>query len=196
MKRWIEHNFPNTRYDAVEVIFSPLVAGNQSSNHFENDEFSELHAHVNYPYMNEGYRQRSSEVATLTRRSIVFTELNHGYINAESEEEEDTRQIDQAFQNIDDWVDREKPAGGYASAYACFNEYMNWGLVSLRYIDAAQKDQWPALLRGVEDVMSNRRGFRRFDKFNQFLVALYQERAPGQVITDLYPQIIQWFLKK
>ena len=193
MKAWLERNFPSTRYDAIKIIFSPLVGGNQSSNHFENNGFRELQAHVNYPYMADWYREQSPQVATLVRGNIVFTELNHGYINPESEKRKYNRQVDRALRNIDDWIDRKKPAGGYANPYACFNEYMNWGLVSLRYLDYAPPDHQSWLRAGVENMMSNRRGFKRFAEFNRFLVDLYQDRTSDQVLADLYPQIIRWF---
>ena len=193
MKRWLERNFPDTQYNALKVIFSPLVNGNQSSCHFENNGFKELQAHVNYPYKGEWLQQFSPELAALIRGDIVFTEFNHGYINPESEKEAYADDIQQAFQNLDAWIDINKPAGNYNNAYACFNEYMNWALVSLRYAEYVQGEDLSDLVKGVEQMMVNNRGFKKFPKFNQFLLALYQNKSEEQVLADLYPSIVDWF---
>ena len=193
MKLWLGRNFPDTQYNALKIIFSPLVNGNQSSTHFENDGFKELQAHVNYPYKGEWLQQYSPELIALLRGDIVFTELNHGYINPESEKEVYADDIRKAFQKMDDWIETDKPAGNYNSAYACFNEYMNWALVSLRYADHVQAEDLPGLVKGVEQMMVNNRGFKKFPEFNQFLLKLYQSRSKEQVLADLYPSIIDWF---
>ena len=96
---------------------------------------------------------------------------------------------------MDRWAEEDKAAGSYDSPYACFNEYMNWALVSLRYVDYAQEEHLPKLLADVEDMMVERRGFKKFAEFDQFLVNLYQARKEGEVLADLYPQIVAWFKK-
>lgn len=70
---------------------------------------------------------------------------------------------------------------------------MNWALVSLRYIDYAPAAEQAKLIAQTEDMMVNRRGFRRFPEFNQFLVKTYKNRRKGQTVADLYPVIIGWF---
>jgi hypothetical protein len=41
--------------------------------------------------------------------------------------------------------------------------------------------------------MVNSRGFLKFAEFDQFLVKLYKNRKKGQVLADLYPEIVGWF---
>lgn len=92
------------------------------------------------------------------------------------------------------WLADDKPAKrAYNNVYACFNEYMNWGLVSLRYVDLAPKDELPVLLKRIEERMVTYRGFKKFAEFNQFLVSAYTNRPAAATVADLYPQIIQWF---
>lgn len=193
MKVWLERNFPNTKYNSFKVIFSPLVNGNQSSCNFEDNGFKELQAHVNYPYKSQWLQKYPTAMASLIRGDIVFTELNHGYINPESEKPIYSEGIKKAFKDLDAWLEMDKPAGNYASPYACFNEYMNWALVCLRYVDYAKAEDLPDLIANVEKMMVNHRGFIKFPEFDQFLVKLYQNKKEDEVLADLYPQIIAWF---
>lgn len=199
MKRWLDKNFPtSSNYDAFKVIFSPLVAYNQSANWFENNGFKELHAQVNFPYAEDvaaryikgGVKSKTAE--TLVRGNIVFTELNHGYINPEADKY--AERILKATSNRDHWVDKEK-GPGYYGGISAFNEYMNWGLVSLRITDYVPREEQDFIISKIEEMMVKGRGFPQFAAFDQFLVNLYRNRKPEQTIADLYPQIIEWFEK-
>jgi hypothetical protein len=70
---------------------------------------------------------------------------------------------------------------------------MNWALVCLRYADYAPKSEQARLIAQTENMMVNSRGFIKFAEFDQFLVKLYQNRKNGQVLADLYPEIVGWF---
>ena len=192
MQTWLNRNFPSTKYQSFKIVFSPLVSGNQSANWFANNGFKEAQAHVNYPF-DAGKNNAVSATATNLRRgNIVFTELNHAFINPEADKY--AKELTSAITNLDAWLAEGKPAKrAYNSVYACFNEYMNWGLVSLRYADAAPTNDLPLLQKRVEEMMVRYRGFKKFAEFNQFLVPLYQNRPAGTTVADLYPQIIQWF---
>ena len=197
MKRWLDRNFPTSSdYDGYKIIFSPLVAYNQSATWFESNGFKELQAHVNYPYPQDltRYTQEalSPRAAVLYRGNIVFTELNHGYINPEADKYGD--RILKAVSDRDHWVDKSKGPDYYPSI-ALFNEYMNWGLVSLRLVDYSPPDELAGMVARVDRMMVERRGFRRFKEFDAFLMDLYRARKPPQTIADLYPQIIEWFEK-
>ena len=193
MKGWLDKQFPSIRYDALKIIFSPLVGGNQSSWHHESNGFNELQAHVNYPYMGSYLEQYPQDVASLIRGNIVFTEINHGYINPESDKPENIERIEKSIKNLSDWIEKDKPATNYNTPYHCFNEYMNWGLVSLRYVDFAPPEYLPEMLADIENMMVKNRGFIKFAEFNQFLVKLYQERKNDKSLADMYPKIIDWF---
>ena len=193
MRTWLERNFPTTRYDLYKVVFSPLVHGNQSTTWFESQGFRELQPHVNYPYPQELGRwlpeALSRPAALLFRGNILFTEINHGYINPEADKYRD--EIIQATSNRDRWVDP-KNGPGYYPRISAFNEYMNWGLISLRFVDFAPPDEQAPMIAGIERMMTGNRGFPQFAAFNQFLVELYRRRPPGRTVADLYPQIIAW----
>ena len=192
-----DKNFPASNdYDSYRIIFSPLVAYNQSTTWFESDGFKELQPHVNFPYPQDVRRysraKMSPQAEVVFRGNIVFTEINHGYINPEADKH--AERIRKAISNRDRWVEKSK-GPGYYGGMGAFNEYMNWGLVSLRIADYAPREEQDALIAEIDKMMTERRGFPQFEAFDKFLVSLYRNRAPGQTLADLYPQIIEWFEK-
>ncbi|WP_169409404.1 DUF4932 domain-containing protein [Dyadobacter beijingensis] len=194
MQRWLNLNFPSTRYDSFKVIFSPLVSANQSASWFNLDGFREVQAHVNFPFRKPGTPSRFSKKARqIMAGDIVFTELNHGFIGPEGEKAANRSRIQKAFSDLTIWNDSTKSARYYDTPQSAFDEYMNWALVSLRYADVAPQAEQPQLFASVENMMVDVRGFRKFAEFNQFLVKTYQARKKGQVVADLYPQILTWF---
>lgn len=194
MKRWLDKNFPTSKdYDTYRIVFSPLVAYNQSTTWFESNGFKELQPHVNFPYpqdIERFYGKMSEQASVVFRGDIVFTEINHGYINPEADKYGD--RIAKAISNRDHWVDKSK-GPGYYGGIGAFNEYMNWALVSLRLVDYVPADEQDKLIANIDRMMTKGRGFPQFEAFDRFLVALYRNRKPGQTVADLYPQIIEWF---
>ena len=191
MKNWLDKNFPTSKdYDAYKIIFSPLVGYNQSTTWFESNGFKELQPHVNFPYYKD--KTLSKEAQILSDGAIVFTEINHGYINPEADKYEE--RIAKATSNRNHWVDAGK-GNSYYPGTAAFNEYMNWALVSLRYADYAPENEREKLIARVDEMMTKRRGFPQFAAFDKFLINLYKNRRADQTLADLYPQIIEWFEK-
>lgn len=192
MKNWLDKNFPSSNdYDSYKIIFSPLVGYNQSTTWFESNDFKELQPHVNFPYRKD--KTLSKEAQILADGAIVFTEINHGYINPEADKY--AERIVKAVSNRNNWVDASK-SENYYPGIATFNEYMNWGLVSLRYNDYAPENECEKLIGSIDEMMTKRRGFPKFAAFDKFLIELYRNRRPNQTLADLYPQIIEWFEKE
>jgi hypothetical protein len=182
-------------YDSHKIVFSPLVAYNQSATWMEDHGFRELQAHVNHPYAEDVSRWRaraplSPAALVLLRSEIVFTELNHGFINPFADTFGD--RAARAVRDRARWVDPARGADYYADA-AAFNEYMNWALVSLWVTDVAPAGEDAPLIEIVDRMMTRSRGFPGFAAFDAFLVDLYRHRAPGQTVADLYPRIFEWF---
>lgn len=195
MQNWLEKNFPGSnRYDTYNIILSPLVSYNQSSTWFESNGFKELQPHVNFPYRQDfkSLFPISQEAEFTYRGNIVFTEINHGYINPEGDKYGSV--VYEAVSNRNKWVDASKSANNYTGA-RIFHEYMNWALISLRIIDYVDESDQAKLIQRVERSMESGRGFLKFKAFNQFLVELYKNRKKGSTIADLYPEIITWFEK-
>jgi hypothetical protein len=195
MKKWLDANFPGSRhYDLYRIVFSPLVYGNQSTTWFESNGFRELQPHVNYPYPEDvqrwGVGRIGPESAILFRGLIVFTEINHGYINPEADKYAD--RIRRVVSNRAVWVG-DRHGDAYYRGIASFNEYMNWALVSLWFADHAPAADRAAMIAAVEKVMTESRAFPQFAAFDRFLLELYRSRKPGETLADLYPRIISWF---
>ncbi|CAN5403764.1 hypothetical protein BH09BAC4_BH09BAC4_17780 [soil metagenome] len=194
MKAWLEKQFPTTHYSSVKVLFSPLVGWNQSANRFEDNGFTEAQMHINFPFVSTTAKKQLLDIIKGKRMTIAFTELNHSYLNPEAEKY--TKDIAVAFKNLTDWTDPNKPAASYNNDLSCFEEYMNYGLVTLLYNDIFDQKIAETLRADIEKGMVDRRGFRRFKEFDQELLRLYQTRKPGQTVADLYPAIIAWAAKQ
>ncbi|WP_128545758.1 DUF4932 domain-containing protein [Larkinella soli] len=195
MVSWLDKNFPGTHYNALKVIWSPLVGYNQSANWFSDNNFKEMQAHVNFPYRTVANQSDVSVVSNAVKRgNIVFTEINHAYIGPEADKSRYTKDLQTAFQNLPHWAEG-IALKSYGNPLSCFNEYMNWGLVSLRYIDYAPPTDLDNLLAENDRRMTKYRGFKRFTEFDRFLVDLYRNRKPGTTVADLYPQIVAWFVQ-
>ncbi len=195
MQNWLTKNFPSTNYNSFKVIFSPLAGNIQSVNWLENNGFKEVQVHVNFPYTDsDKQKQFSSRALNIRKGNIVFTELNHSFINPEGEKSQYRKAIENAFSNMEVWNEKGKPAAQYYnSPNVSFNEYMNWGLVSLRYLDYAPIDEQAKLIADMETRQMEVRGFRKFRIFNQYLIKIYKNKPEGQTIADLYPLIVKWF---
>ena len=196
MQNWLKKNFPATRYNCAKIIFSPLVGGNQSAAFAESNGFKEQQTHVDFPFANYNVKtaKYSKAAFDLTRGDIVFTELNHGYENPEFEKnEENAFSFNKIPFKLSIFTTKGTPASTYNNPMQCVQEYMNWGLVSLRYVDFAPKEDLEALFTYRENFMVKRRGFTKFAAFNRFLIDIYTKRPEGKTVADLYPQIIEWF---
>jgi Domain of unknown function (DUF4932) len=197
MLNWLKKNFPATSKNCIKIIFSPLVSGNQSATFFESNGFTEHQAHVNFPFFwyNPKTSKYSKKAFDLTRGDIVFTELNHGFENPEFEKNEQNQALFNKISfKMDAFITKGTPSEwGYNNPLLCVEEYMNWALVSLRYVDFAPKEDLEALFKSRENFMVKRRGFTKFAEFNRFLMGIYTKRPEGKTVADLYPQIIKWF---
>jgi hypothetical protein len=190
MKTWLGRQFPEVdAYDSVKIVFSPLVGGSQSVTWFEQGDFRELQPHVNFPYRRLDDVSPASDA--IYRGNIVFTELNHGYINPTADGY--AGDIVDAVTDMSFWADEGRTAS-YGSPLSIFNEYMNWGLIALRYLDRAPAEDHEKLMTRLDRVMGeDGRGFLQFSAFRSFLVDRYSSRGEGETVADLYPAIDEWF---
>ncbi|HLP95602.1 MAG TPA: DUF4932 domain-containing protein [Saprospiraceae bacterium] len=182
---WLESHFTQ-RYHQYHIIFSPLSQGRHSTNRVKEEVF----IFVSGPTEGSGI---SYTLLQARDTRMLFTEIDHNYVNPVS----DTylRDINKAFKSRDKWA-AGKYTGSYASAYALFNEYMTWSVFSLYALDNFSKTDYEIIKKRLEDFMIHYRGFVRFDAFNNQLIALYQSRGRPVLISDLYPEMLQWCEKQ
>ena len=191
MLGWLNREFPKQRYDCVKVIFSPLVGYNPSARMLEDSGFKEAQAHVNYPWPTAERSKLSPIARIVDDGDIVFTELNHCFLNPEADAY--ATQVDSILKDLHPWVDSAKAARAYQTPYLAFTEYMNWGLVTLYYSDQFSGPEFEAAAKRVATYMQEKRGFTRFEAFESFLRKLYRGRKPGQTVAGLMPVILEWF---
>jgi hypothetical protein len=189
MLGWLQASYPAVRpYDGVKILFSPLVASSQSLSTLESNGYRELQPHVNFPYPSESDSRLTAKNVALRRGLILFTEMNHGFINPVGA---DAQAAAAAFAGREVWATSGTSSDAYRTASSLFNEYVNWSLASLYFSDQADPENLDSMIASLETTMGHR-GFRQFGSFNQQFLKLYRERAPGVTVADLYPELIRW----
>lgn len=184
---WLEKNFP-TRYNCYKIIFSPLIKYSHETTRFKDDHFRETMMFIAGP---ELYGEKySGKVEEGLLSLIVFTEIDHNYVNPITERY--MEQINRAFSDVEKW---NKGRGGYHSPYAIFNEYMTWAVFTLYAYDTYGREDFEAINQKLVDSMVDGRGFVRFKEFTDKLLQLYLNRKEEETIPDLYPKILIWVEK-
>ena len=188
---WLRREFPSVpAYDGVKIVFSPLVGFNQSLAIVEADSYRELQPHINFPYGRNP--SLSAGADAIERSAILFTEMNHGFINPTSATYVDD--INRIFQDRAIWADDTKATQYYGSPKLLFDEYMNWALTSLYYLDRMSPQDFEIANESLIANMENRRGFKKFAEFDAALLRLYKARPAGTPVEALYRDILAWCL--
>jgi hypothetical protein len=119
---------------------------------------------------------------------IVFTEIDHNYVNPISDEY--ASQIEPIFSDRTRWAGG-GPADDYNTPLSVFNEYMTWAVFSLYFIDHFSAEDFKTINEFVEKQMVERRGFHRFPEFNRKVMDLYRASSTKK-IEDLYESVLAW----
>ncbi|MEO1311292.1 MAG: DUF4932 domain-containing protein [Pseudomonadota bacterium] len=189
MWRWLKGAFPDARgYDSVKIAISPLVGYVQYLLIYQEDGFRELQPHINFPY--RPYDDLSPDGDRIARGTLLFTEMNHGFIEAPDAL---LPAIESAFANVSFWVDPENDAfETYGTSVGAFDEQLNWALLSLYAYDRMEIDDWRAYVGRIERIMSRSRGFPHFKAFNDRLISLYLRKEPVETVADIIPDLVAW----
>lgn len=131
MWRWLRERFPAVSpYDGVKIVFSPLVGDIQNLVTFDSNGYRELQPHINFPYrVNPNL---SAEGNAVWSGTLLFGEMNHGFINPTAERYH--AEIDAAIADRDFWTTGANSVA-YPDNLSLFNEHMNFGLISLYHHD-------------------------------------------------------------
>ena len=188
MKSWLDNKF-GFSYDNFTVYFSPLVYGSHSAQKFEDDGFKQTFMFIAKATLD---KEQSLIQNILKESRVVFTEIDHNYVNPIS----DTflKEIDEALKDNNKWVQSKMSSDAYSSPYMVFNEYMTFGMYTLYVYDNYGEKELEAYLPRMERLMVELRGFHRFKEFNNELLRLYKEN-PKQDIKTLYKHILDWCKK-
>lgn len=186
---WLEKRFPN-KYDNYRITFSPLVNGYHCTNNFESNNFKQTIMYICGPLVNSPLPEKVKE-GYMTR--VVFTEIDHNYVNPISEK--NIEAISKALADTDKWATKNAQSG-YPNAFAIFNEYMTWAVFSAYAKDEYDAATFEQVNKRVEVQMSEWRGFPKFAAFNQEFLKQYSSRAKNESIADLYEKMLVWCEKQ
>lgn len=184
MKKWLEEKF-STKFNSYRIFFSPLNRGGQSTVSFYDNGFSQTFMFISRPIE---YPEHSKILNELLSSWIIFTEIDHNYVNPMSDIF--IKIINNSFSNREKWA---KGLGteAYPDPYAVFNEYMTFALFTLYANDHFSDDNIQKFLPMYENMMENTRGFYRFKDFNRELLDKYRKDTSIKM-PYLYVHMLKW----
>lgn len=188
MWKWVENEFPQ-RLDAYKIVFSPLIGGSHSTRHFytgffKNPDFQECIMFINSSEDIDS-RDYSENLKEGLMSGIVFTEIDHNYVNPTSDEH--IIAIQELINDKDHWATK-KAQQNYRNEYAIFNEYMTHSLFCLYVQDKYESTVRDEIIDKREKLME-RRGYKMFKEFNEIL--LNKMATTDSSVYDNYADIIE-----
>lgn len=193
---WLEREFP-IRVDAYKIIYSPLILGSHSTQKYMGMMMT---SDTSYAFYTEtlmficdaqhlgGFGDISAMEKQGLMSGIVFTEIDHNYVNPTSSEY--WEEIEDIFKS-DIWVEADMNNSIYDSPFAVFNEYMTHALFCLWVRERYDAQTADYVIRNRVEMNAGRRGFVRFEAFNTELFRL-RDAYPGKTVAELYPRILEW----
>jgi len=191
MWHWLEKYFPN-RYNSHKVIFSPLTGGWHTTISLEDNNYSETLILVSAPFQTRQNAPSQFEWK-MNLEKIIFTELNHNYVNPVSDSLR--QEINTAMPKLQEWYDSQK-YGGYNTSYDIFNEYMTFSLFNAYVMENYSSTEFEQINKRVENFMIDNRLFLKFKDFNQHFLTLWQKKTPEEPIFVIYHQMLDWMKKQ
>ncbi len=193
MWAWLEDQFPGIRYQSYRVVFSPLIGGSHStqrySTRFKGGRFGENVMFVCGTDRYDQLQDVSDTVREGLMSGIVFTEIDHNYVNPISSRY--GKRIDSIFSNRQVWAKTGNSSDYYGSPESVFNEYMTHAAFCLYIQDSYEKPVADYVVAARESLMVERRNFIRFREFDQALMQI-RKKHPGVKLADLYPYLLDW----
>lgn len=121
---------------------------------------------------------------------VIFTELDHGYVNPVSSKH--VEQIEKAMSDAEIWGNI-RDAQYYSSPELKFNEYMTWSVYLLYVKDKLgdQPEEFNKIFEQTSRVMNRGRGFIQFDAFATKSLELYGSK-PSKKVQDIQMEMILW----
>ena len=184
MQNWLDKKF-GFGYGSYVVYFSPLISGAHSTRNLESNNFKQSFMFIAKAEIDKEFSPVMNE---LLQSRVVFTEIDHNYVNPISDKYEE--RINKSFSNREKWAKGEQTST-YKNPYMVFNEYMTFAVYSLYVQDNYSKKDLEEYLPKVEKQMEDRRGYIIFKKFNRALLEKYQENQNVKM-TDLFEFILDW----
>jgi hypothetical protein len=193
MWNWLEDQFPKTKYQSYRIVSSPLIGGSHSTQNYATYNKTEWFSESAMFICGTGRYDKMPDLSEKQKEGlmsgIVFTEIDHNYINRVTNRY--TKQVDSIFSNRDIWAKHGNSSDFYGSPVSVFNEYMTHAAFCLYILDSYDKPTADFVIDKREDLMVNRRNFIRFREFDKELIRLRKEHSDLKVV-ELYPLILDW----
>ena len=181
---WLESEFTN-RYQCYKTVFSPLTGGNHSTINFTQENYKETVFFISAPYTQSSNQYYSAQLS-----GVVFTEIDHNYVNPVSKKY--ISEIENALSKRQKWVIENDITQYYKTPYEVFNEYLTHTLFCLYASEAFEKEKANSVVEERIKLMEKLRGFKEFGAFTSYLLDM-RDITSDKPIESLYPQIIKWF---
>jgi hypothetical protein len=191
-KKWLENKF-DFKINSYRVLTSPLIAGLNATQTFEDNNFKEILLFLPTIRNNKQWSEKFNQ-AINTR--IIFTEIDHNYVGPDSEKNLDT--INSIFDKREKWVNVEnKGTEHYPNALRVYDEYLTWGTFILYSYDkyGSEKELFNQIVENVNDMMINKKGFPKAKEFNEELLNLYK-KSEDKKMEGLYKPLFEWSKKQ
>ena len=194
MWNWLEKEFPGNRYNSYKIVFSPLIGSTHSTQNYTNDIkdfglFSESLMFVSGPSIADHLQSNRQKEIILS--GIVFTEIDHNYVNQETYRYQPT--VDRIFSNRSAWISEYGDTRMYQSPMSIFNEYMTHALFCIYLQENYDADLANFGIKQRITLMVQKRGYNKFREFTDALSTI--RRNHKLTIAELYPHILEWCRK-
>jgi hypothetical protein len=194
MWNWLEKELPIRNYNTYRVIFSPLIKSSHSTQNYAkivNLDSKEVYREC-LMFVCGSERYNSQVRLTKEQKSglisgIVFTEIDHNYVNPVSSKFR--REINEIFKHDSIWAKKNRLT--YKNPIQVFNEYMTHAVFCLWVKENYSNEDAKFIINERNNLNVNMRGFHKFKAFNQELLSL-RSQYPNLTITQLYPYILTW----
>jgi hypothetical protein len=191
MWTWLENEFP-AKFHSYKIVFSPFITGSHSTQQFgdfvDNQVFREAVMFICGPQGYDG-RPITDKQKEGLMSGIVFTEIDHNYVNPVSYKFE--KEIDEIFAPRAFWANEVQ---FYNEPVSVFNEYMTHALFCLYVAENYDKETADYVVGKRNDLMVDWRKFSKFREFNAALAAI-RTRNKDKKVVELYPEILDWCRK-
>jgi len=182
---WLENNFPDN-YHSYKVVLSPLVYGSHNTASFydKEDKFHEMVMFVSTVELFRVSDEKYKKLQKALVERMVFTEIDHNYVNPITDKDRNKRLIAETFSNLDDWNQQDS----YDNSLLTFNEYMTWAVACIYTHENYDEETYNEFLNYTVNTM-NVRGFVKFEEFYKELLKIYKNSDKS--IYELYPDILK-----
>ncbi|MCW4469512.1 DUF4932 domain-containing protein [Flavobacterium sp. MFBS3-15] len=184
--KWLENNF-ETKRDSYIILCSPLINGLNYTGQFTNNNFSLIH--MNLPPV-DFYPNLTPKENELLNTRVMFTEIDHNYVDTPTEANKET--INQIFAERKIWVNEDAEGTfAYPKPVNVFNEYMTYGVFVLYCKDHYDQATLDKVIKDITDLMTER-GFPKMKLFIENLLKI-RSKYPYEKIDKWYPEFLKQF---